>query len=486
MKSGMFVVSSYKIEGGIIRVGQTSPVNSAAKTSYTMDEAIAKLRRVLREMKEQDKTIYRQLMTLNSNISRLKKEIKGEEDVKRKNDMALEYDYDSLDSDESCSDFDISDFEEDDTQIKQLVTNLSMTESSLTENADRDSIHERFDSGIQEDASYNISQESKETTSELSPTKRGNKQSWNGERSSRYDFLLKASNASGSEDSQCSFDNEIAVEGKVNADRMVDVASSNVWNRNSDVEKQATKNEGNTQVEKNTQMTVTSQAYEDEHVLQRSQTMQPRKMSSRSEQKLSKHRRTQSEDQFKSDVNSMTNGESRTGYQTPLSARERYHYRNLGHISENGNASTWNAFDSRNYRSSERIVRKERPMLKKAAKSKHFSKLADQNKALNRSLTQLNLEGAISSHAIKAIKRSVSITNCSVFTIDNDQTNGCLTIPYGDNVNGPNVIKDNNRLQKRASASITMSDGEPKFTSGFEVGYRTHPNGMVSSTISLV
>ena len=84
-------------------------------------------------MKEQDKTIYRQLMTLNSNISRLKKEIKGEEDVKRKYDMALEYDYDSLDSDESCSDFDISDIEEDDTQIKQLVTNLSMTESSLTE-----------------------------------------------------------------------------------------------------------------------------------------------------------------------------------------------------------------------------------------------------------------------------------------------------------------------------------------------------------------
>ena len=47
MKTGVFVVSSYKIEGGIIRVGQTSPENSAAKTSYTMDEAIAKLRRVL-------------------------------------------------------------------------------------------------------------------------------------------------------------------------------------------------------------------------------------------------------------------------------------------------------------------------------------------------------------------------------------------------------------------------------------------------------
>ena len=291
--------------------------------------------------------------------------------------------------------------------------------------------------------------------------------------------MLKTSNASGSEDSQSSFDNEIAVEEKVSA-------SSKELNKNSDVEKQATKNEGVTQVEKNTQMTVTSQAYEDEHVLQRSQTMQPRKMSSRSEQKLSKHRRTQSEDQIKSDANTMTNGGSRTDYQAPLSARERYHYRNLGHISENGNTSTWNAFDSRNYRSSERIVRKDKPTLKKAAKSKHFSKLADQNKTLNGSLTQLNLEGAISSNAIKAIKRSVSITNCSVFTIDNDQTNGCLTIPYGENVNGPNVIKDNNRLQKRASASISMSDGEPKYTSGYEVGYRTHPNGMVSSTISLV
>lgn len=83
-------------------------------------------------MKSQDKDIYRQLMTLNANITRLKKEIKGEEEKRNQHDMELEYDdYDSIDSeDESGSDFEISDLETDDVQCKGDSTQSSGIESS--------------------------------------------------------------------------------------------------------------------------------------------------------------------------------------------------------------------------------------------------------------------------------------------------------------------------------------------------------------------
>ena len=71
-------------------------------------------------MKTQDREIYRQLMSLNANITRLKKEIKGEEEKKIQNDMELEYDYDSFDTDDdSGSDFEVSDIETDDMQCKE-------------------------------------------------------------------------------------------------------------------------------------------------------------------------------------------------------------------------------------------------------------------------------------------------------------------------------------------------------------------------------
>ena len=82
-------------------------------------------------MKSQDRDIYRQLMALNSNISRLKKEIAGEEEKRHQNDMELEYDYESVDADDdSCSDFEVSDIEIDDIKCKGDSNQSSGVESS--------------------------------------------------------------------------------------------------------------------------------------------------------------------------------------------------------------------------------------------------------------------------------------------------------------------------------------------------------------------
>ena len=81
-------------------------------------------------MKSQDKDIYRQLMTLNSNITRLKKEIAGEEEKRQQNDMELEYDMESVATDDdSCSDFEISDLDTDDIKCIEDSNQSSGIES---------------------------------------------------------------------------------------------------------------------------------------------------------------------------------------------------------------------------------------------------------------------------------------------------------------------------------------------------------------------
>ena len=82
-------------------------------------------------MKNQDKDIYRQLMALNSNIKRLKNEIAGEEEKRQQNDIDLEYECDSGDSDDdSCSDFEISDLEMNDIKCKEDSNQSSGVESA--------------------------------------------------------------------------------------------------------------------------------------------------------------------------------------------------------------------------------------------------------------------------------------------------------------------------------------------------------------------
>ena len=75
-------------------------------------------------MKDQDKSIYRQLMTLHSNIRRLKGEISCEEAKRQEYDM----EYDDEFSEDSDSDFDANEDDKENSRIGQDSTNMTPKE----------------------------------------------------------------------------------------------------------------------------------------------------------------------------------------------------------------------------------------------------------------------------------------------------------------------------------------------------------------------
>lgn len=92
-------------------------------------------------------------------------------------------------------------------------------------------------------------------------------------------------------------------------------------------------------------------------------------------------------------------------------------YSNLGNISEI--ASQWTIEDVQQHanNNSRKLYRYKLPRnsdLKEITSVRVQSKMNPTNKKLNRSLTQLNLEGAISTGTLKAIERSTSLASCAV------------------------------------------------------------------------
>lgn len=229
---------------------------------------------------------------------------------------------------------------------------------------------------------------------------------------------------------------------------------------------------------------------EDGFGLKRCQTLQPRTIEKVKAKRIVLHRRTQSEDHIRLDFNANYRTENDEQIlKGKVSARDGYMKRNLEHISENEDKVAWNAFDARNYRGSERAIRREIMSIKGIRINQQLTSLENHDKKLNRSLTQLNIDGAISTNTMKAIRRSSSSLNCAVATdggaIHEDQSKS-WSMPRKMYKEMPVNEKAKIRLQKTASAFIPREDDDQKFTSGFEVGYLTHPNGIVSSTISLV
>ena len=372
----------------------------------------------------------------------------------------------------------------------------------FVQDADSDSIHERFDSGIQEDASYNPSLYSS-VTPPLSKSKSSGT-SWNGERSALYNFLL--TNLPASDDSQESSDideehtskmapkvwdkspekqdsgadsglskgadgsilenaNRIQpcnlpedVLGDKEQDNPVGGASNEVKSKNEDSIKQG---EGSK--------------------LQRSQTPQPRTVA-----KLHGRRRTMSEDQMKVDAN----GNYITQVYSPnttVITKDACRKSSLGYISENDGKGTWNAFDARNYRDSERLVRRDILPIRGIRINQQLIMPESYDKQLNRSLTQLNIDGAISNSAIKAIQRPSS--NCEVFTdstIVNDNLTKSWNISRKMAYEMPPKGRARIRLQRTTSAYMSSREGGFIQQIDLEAGCLKQSNEQYSSTISLV
>ena len=239
---------------------------------------------------------------------------------------------------------------------------------------------------------------------------------------------------------------------------------------------------------------------EEQAPLQRSHTMQPRKLAKEKPRKLNLHKRSFSEDRSKMDINSnVIDKDSETDkhpLSAPLSARERYHRKHLGYISENGSPKNWDAFDSRNYGSLERPRTKMPPLNgvtspdKGSPENKQFGELMQQNKRLNNSLTQLNLQGAISNGALQALRRSASMALISRESGDSlDDTNVPMSaqVPRRHTAGQSSLrSKYNDRLRKTASAYLPGFSELRKLSTGYEIDFLTNTNAMVSSTISLV
>lgn len=88
-------------------------------------------------MKDQDKSIYQQLMTLHSNIQRLKGEISCE--AAKRQEYDIEYDDES--SEDSDSDFDVNEDDKENSRMgldstnmtpKQKVPNIICHENAVT------------------------------------------------------------------------------------------------------------------------------------------------------------------------------------------------------------------------------------------------------------------------------------------------------------------------------------------------------------------
>ena len=235
---------------------------------------------------------------------------------------------------------------------------------------------------------------------------------------------------------------------------------------------------------------------EEQAPLQRSHTMQPRKLAKEKPRKLNLHKRSFSEDRSKLDINSNVAEKDKQPLSAPLSARERYQRKHLGYISENGNPTSWDAFDSRNYGSLERPRTKMPPLNgvispdKGSPESKQFGELMQQNKKLNNSLTQLNLQGAISNGALQALRRSASM---ALISREGGHSLDDTNVPMSAQVTRRNTAgqsslrsKYNDRLRKTASAYLPGFSEFRKLSTGYEIDFLTNTNAMVSSTISLV
>ena len=202
--------------------------------------------------------------------------------------------------------------------------------------------------------------------------------------------------------------------------------------------------------------------------LERSQTPQPRTVAIVQGRRIIRPRRTMSEQHMKFDINAN------------YIAKDASTKSTLGYISENGGKGTWNAFDARNYRGSERLIRRDILPIKSIRINQQMTMPESYDKQLNRSLTQLNIDGAISSSAIKAIQRSTSTSNCAVLTdstIVNDNFSRSWNIPRKMAYELPAKDRAHIRLQK-ATGLVQQGD--------LEDGCVQKPNGHYSSTISLV
>lgn len=377
---------------------------------------------------------------------------------------------------------------------------------------DSDSIHERFDSGIQEDASYNLS--SNDSMSSMPGRPKRKDTSMNGERSAMYNFLL--TKLQGSEESQGNSENEEllhkngkedrskrgAISGEKRAkslelesDEKVFDAETRSKSGDMDGKIIAIKAASNEEIPEFVLGGETSKrekkvAEEDDLFLKRSNTLQPRKMTKVQAKRIIMHRRTQSEDRTMLDLNANYRNANEDHRATqPSSARDGYTKRNLEHISEFDGSATWNAFDARNYRGSERAIRREIMPIKSIRINQVTRKQEESGAKLKGSLTNLNLEGAISSSAIKAIRRSSSSQNCAAL-----YEGGGSTVDFSRSWSMPRKKYDDKaasdsgrlRLQKTTSTYIPSEEELSQLSSGYEVAYLTYPNGMVSSTISLV
>lgn len=320
---------------------------------------------------------------------------------------------------------------------------------------DSDSIHERFDSGILEDAPFNVSNEIRDSPRKQSSSPKPNSVRQNIQQSKSKDGSLRYS---------------VHLEPAIN----VTVCK-----------REETKPEA-------------ALFDEEQALLQRSHTMQPRKLAKEKPRKLNLHKRSFSEDRSKLDINSNvvdkdpeTDNHPRSA---PLTARERYHRRHLGYISESGSPKNWDAFDSRNYGSSERPRTKMPPLNgvispdKGSPESKQFGELMQQNKQLNNSLTRLNLQGAISNGALQALKRSTSmglISRDGAHSLDD--TNVPMSVPRRHTAGQSSLrSKYNDRLRKTASAYFPGFSEFRKLSTGYDIDFLTNTNAMISSTISLV
>ena len=227
----------------------------------------------------------------------------------------------------------------------------------------------------------------------------------------------------------------------------------------------------------------------DDSKLQWGQNLDPMTIASVHAKRIVKHRRTQSEDRLRLDLNGNYLAK---GYilNAPVDSTSDGHTkRNLGYISENDSKGSWNAFDARNYQASERLIRREIPPIRGIRINQQLLVPESSEKKLNGSLTQLNLDGAISSNAIRAIQRSSSSSNCAVLTGDeaiNENFSRSWTMPRKVDNEIPSKNRVQVRLQKTASAYFPSAHTHLRQKSALEGGYARHTTAMVSNTVSLV
>ena len=371
------------------------------------------------------------------------------------------------------------------------------------QDADSDSIHERFDSGIQEDASYNLTPLKSGSPTSSKPRTRGT--SWNGERSAMYNFLL--TKLPGSDESQENSDIE---ESKSKL-------APSVWDQTPKKQQCAVGEGAQGNEEQNAETVSKAQALGPVEAVsgskakiavvkepasrdnsevqqteksdrQRDEAKMTRTVAKVQARKVVKHRRTQSEDQMRPDLNAnyIIGGQM---LNAPVQSKDAYTKRNLNYISEDEGRGAWNAFDARNYRGSERLVRREIPPIRGIRINQQLLMQESHDRNLTGSLTQLNIDGAISNNAIKAIRRSTSSLSSDALsenTLANESFTRSWTMPR----NMVSEASSGNRMQQRCkktvSAYIPRLEEGATYRSEFEADYVQHSNGIVSSTVSLV